>query len=141
MLCFVRQQAFLDHVDYISNNICDFPTARHHATFKGLERAAEQHCDVCERLFDLASVITYPVLRQRTRAQLRAARSGLLSRQTTARRSGFCSDLARTAETYPISRAMIHSVLSGNRILYNSPWIRTEKLVGGGQIVECQSLS
>jgi hypothetical protein len=57
MLCHVCRQIFLDHADAPAGE--EF---RHHSSFQDLEQAAKQHCEVCERLFNHAAEISYPIL-------------------------------------------------------------------------------
>jgi hypothetical protein len=67
MLCHVCRQVFLDHADAPVGE-----ELRHHSSFRDLEHAAKQHCEVCERLFNKASVISYPVFRPESTSSTKA---------------------------------------------------------------------
>jgi hypothetical protein len=67
MLCHVYRQVFLDHADAPVGE-----ELRRHSSFQVLEQAAKQHCKVCERLFNWASVISYPVFRPESTSSIKA---------------------------------------------------------------------
>jgi hypothetical protein len=67
MLCRVCRQVFLDHVNaFVQEEL------RHHSSFQDLEQAAKQHCEICERLFNKASVISHPVFRPESTSSTKA---------------------------------------------------------------------